>query len=62
MERGSAQHGPMLDDQLKRGVENELRGNKPTRAQDWRDPEMPDAEEAGELGLDQPSRTEQPGT
>lgn len=62
MERGSAQHGPMMDDQLKQEVENDLRGTGPTRAEEWRDPEFPDEEEARELGLDQPSRTERPGT
>lgn len=51
MERGSAQHGPMMDDQLKQEVENELRGGGPSRAEDWRDPEMPDSEEIEELGL-----------
>ncbi|MFC6090754.1 hypothetical protein [Saccharothrix lopnurensis] len=62
MERGSAQHGPMMDDQLKQELENELRGSRATRAQEWRDPEFPDAEEARELGLDQPSRPERPGS
>jgi len=60
MERGSTQHGPMADDQLKQEIDNNLRGTGPTRAEDWRDPEMPDEEEVGELGLDGPRRAEPP--
>jgi hypothetical protein len=56
VERESAQHGAMMDDQLKREVENELRANRATRAEDWRDPELPDEEEAAELGLDDHDR------
>jgi hypothetical protein len=60
VERGSAQHGPTKDDQLKHEIENELRAARPTRAEEWRDPEMPDEEEARELGLDGPLRPEPP--
>ncbi|MFC5059227.1 hypothetical protein [Saccharothrix xinjiangensis] len=62
MERGSAQHGPVLDDQLKQEVESELRAAGPTRVEEWGNPEFPDAEEARELGLDQPPRSERPGS
>ncbi|MBB5953639.1 hypothetical protein FHS29_000209 [Saccharothrix tamanrassetensis] len=55
MERGSAQHGPKLDDKLKQEVENELRAGGPTRAEEWRDPEFADEEESAELGLTRPT-------
>ncbi|WP_433260113.1 hypothetical protein ACQPZF_23165 [Actinosynnema sp. CS-041913] len=61
MERGSTQHGPATDDQLKKEVDNDLRGGGPTRAEGWRDPEMPDEEETTELGLDGPPRSQPPG-
>ncbi|MGM1065301.1 hypothetical protein [Saccharothrix sp. Mg75] len=60
MERGSTQHGPKVDEQLKHEMEGELRSGTPTRAEEWRDPEMPDAEEAEELGLSGAQRPEPP--
>ncbi|SER78964.1 hypothetical protein SAMN05216188_115199 [Lentzea xinjiangensis] len=48
-QRGSDQHGFMMDDHLKKEVENELRANGPTRAEEWREPEMP---EPGEMEED----------
>ncbi|MCR3754458.1 hypothetical protein LX88_008470 [Lentzea californiensis] len=41
-QRGSDQHGFLKDDHLKKEVENELRANGPTRAEAWREPEMPE--------------------
>ncbi|WP_281249455.1 hypothetical protein [Lentzea xinjiangensis] len=38
-----------MDDHLKKEVENELRANGPTRAEEWREPEMP---EPGEMEED----------
>jgi hypothetical protein len=58
VERGSAKHGPMKDDELQREVENEMRGTGPTRAEEWREPELPDQEEIEDLGLDGPPRPE----
>jgi hypothetical protein len=58
VERGSAKHGFLKDDELEREVENEMRGVGPTRAEQWREPELPDDEEAAELGLDGPLRPE----
>ncbi|GAA3464813.1 MULTISPECIES: hypothetical protein [Saccharothrix] len=60
MERESTQHSPKLDDQLKHELEGELRSGTPTRAEEWRDPEMPDHEEADELGLTGERRSEPP--
>lgn len=44
-QRGSDQHGPARDDELKRELANELRARRPTRAQEWREPEMPASDE-----------------
>ncbi|XVV06602.1 hypothetical protein ACQPW3_14940 [Actinosynnema sp. CA-248983] len=56
MERESTQHGPAVDDELKHEVEDQLRAGGPTHAEEFRDPEMPDAEEAADLGLDRARR------
>lgn len=58
VERGSAKHGFIKDEELKREVENELRGVGPTRAEAWREPELPQEDEIEELGLDGPPRPE----
>jgi hypothetical protein len=39
MERGSAKHGPLRDDELKKEVEGLVRSGRPTRAEEWHDPE-----------------------
>ncbi|MFS8103454.1 hypothetical protein LFM09_40645 [Lentzea alba] len=44
-QRGSDQHGPARDDELKREMANELRSGRPTRSQEWREPEMPGSDE-----------------
>ncbi len=44
-QRGSDQHGPARDDELKRELANELRANRPTRSEPWREPEMPEPDE-----------------
>ncbi|GDY33588.1 hypothetical protein [Gandjariella thermophila] len=41
MERGSGKHGPRTDDELARELEGTLRGNRTSRAEEWRDPEPP---------------------
>ncbi len=41
MERGSEKHSPRQDEALKEELEGTLRGDKPTRAETWRDPEPP---------------------
>lgn len=38
-ERGSAKHGPRLDDQRKHETEGIIRGGGPTRAEEWTQPE-----------------------
>ncbi|MCP2315414.1 hypothetical protein APR12_000744 [Nocardia amikacinitolerans] len=39
MERGNSKHGPKRDDQLAHELEGALKGNRSTRADEWRDPE-----------------------
>jgi hypothetical protein len=39
MQRGSDMHGPRKDEQLKAEMQGMLKGNKPTRAEEWREPE-----------------------
>jgi hypothetical protein len=41
MQRESDKHGPLHDDELKHELEGMLRANRPTRAEEWRDPEPP---------------------
>jgi hypothetical protein len=38
-ERGSDKHGPRLDEQLEHELDGMLRGEGPTHAEEWRDPE-----------------------
>jgi hypothetical protein len=41
MRRESDQHSPREDDELKAELSGTLRGNGPSRAEEWRDPEGP---------------------
>lgn len=41
MERGSSKHGSREDEALKHELEGTLRGNRPSRVEEWRDPEPP---------------------
>ncbi len=41
MERGNAKHGSREDDELKHELDGMVRGNRPNRAEEWRDPEPP---------------------
>lgn len=41
MRRESDQHGARADDELKQELEGTLRGNRPSRAEEWHDPEPP---------------------
>ncbi|MGW5386266.1 hypothetical protein [Nocardia sp. NPDC003963] len=41
MERGSSKHGPARDEQLAHELQGTLRGNRSSRAEEWRDPEPP---------------------
>lgn len=47
MERGSAKHGPRLDEQQKHETEGMVRGGGSTHAEEWKEPEpMPSPGEA----------------
>jgi hypothetical protein len=41
MERGNAKHSPREDDERKHELSGTVRGNRPSRAEEWRDPEPP---------------------
>jgi hypothetical protein len=41
-ERGNTTHGPNLDDQLKHETGGLIQGNRPTRAEEWRETETVD--------------------
>ncbi|WP_165756471.1 hypothetical protein [Mycolicibacillus trivialis] len=41
MERANAKHGPRDDDALKKEMRGTLQGNRPSRVEEWRDPEPP---------------------
>lgn len=45
MHRESDKHGPVRDEELKQELEGTLRGNRSSRAEDWRDPEAPAEDE-----------------
>jgi hypothetical protein len=38
-ERGNTTHGPRLDDELKHETDGMIKGNHPTRAEEWREAE-----------------------
>jgi hypothetical protein len=48
MHRESDTHGPLMDDQLKHELDGMLRGNRPSRAEEWREPEPPGDDEMAE--------------
>lgn len=52
MERGSSKHGPHLDEFLERDLEDSLRARRPTRAEEWRQPEVQADEEHEEPEVD----------
>jgi hypothetical protein len=41
MERGSDKHAPRVDDEMAEETEGMIRANRPTRAEESRDPEPP---------------------
>jgi hypothetical protein len=41
VQRESDKHGRLHDENLKHELEGTLRGNRPSRAEEWRDPEPP---------------------
>ena len=41
MRRGSHKHSPREDEELKRELQGMVQGNRPSRTEEWRDPELP---------------------
>ena len=50
IERSSDKHGPLRDDALKKEVAGMMRAGRPTRVEEWRDPEPVEDENAPEEG------------
>ncbi len=52
MERGNNKHSPRVDDQLRHEVEGLVRGEHPTHAEEWKEPEPAgeDQPDPGHLG------------
>lgn len=46
MERGNTKHGPLQDEQLAHELQGTLRGNRSSRAEEWREPEPPADDDA----------------
>jgi Protein of unknown function (DUF2795) len=61
MERGNTEHSPRLDDQLKHEVEGMMRAERPTHAEEWREPE-PAGEDQPDPGALGAPDDRQPGT
>lgn len=68
MDRASSKHGPRLDDEMKKEVEGQVRSGRPTRAEQWHDPEPVEDENTPELEEEiearrhaEKGRTGQPG-
>lgn len=51
MHRESDTHGPRQDDELKHELDGTLKSNRPTHAEDWRDPELSEDEEPETPGI-----------
>ncbi|GAB2655751.1 hypothetical protein ACWDYH_33640 [Nocardia goodfellowii] len=54
MERGNSKHGPKQDDELAHELQGTLRGNRSSRAEEWREPEPladDDVEVTGERAM-----------
>lgn len=58
-QRESDKHGPLLDEQLKDELDGTLRGNRPSRTEEWRDPEPPADDDPDVRPFR--NRTEEPG-
>jgi hypothetical protein len=56
VERGSSKHGPRVDEELEHELEGTVRANRPTRAEEWRDPEPPADDDPAEFGKIDPQR------
>jgi hypothetical protein len=62
MQRGSDTHGPRLDDEMAHEVEGMVRGNRPSRAEEWRDPEPAAEDDPDVRGWHAAPPTDEPET
>lgn len=62
IERSSDKHGALRDDELKKEVEGMMRSGRPTRAEEWHDPEpIEDENSPSEEELIERRRAEEAG-
>jgi hypothetical protein len=52
MERGSAKHGPRIDEEMEREAAEMARATPSVRAEQWPDPEEPEARPGGAVGTE----------
>jgi len=60
MERGSNKHSPRLDDEMEHEVEGMMTADRPTRAEEWLEPE-PAGEDQADPGRLEAPEGQQPG-
>ncbi|WP_199430501.1 hypothetical protein [Qaidamihabitans albus] len=58
MHRESDRHSPREDDELKSELQGMLKGNRPSRAEEWRDPEPPADDDPAVPPIDESERSE----
>ncbi|MEU4596270.1 hypothetical protein [Nocardia sp. GTS18] len=56
IERGNTKHGPAHDEELAHELDGTIKGNRSSRAEEWRDPEPP-ADDDPETGIRPDTRT-----
>lgn len=60
MQRGSDKHGPKQDEHLKEETQGLQKADRPTRAEEWRDPEPPADDDPELRDPHEPGRPKQP--
>ncbi|EID53404.1 hypothetical protein [Saccharomonospora xinjiangensis] len=60
MHRESDTHGPREDEAMKAELQGMLKGNRPSRAEEWRDPEPPADDDYPAPPFDQEREDESP--
>lgn len=60
MERGSSKHSPRLDDEMEHEVDGMMTAERPTRAEEWLEPEPPGEDQPDPGRLEEPAG-QQPG-
>lgn len=58
MRRESEKHGPVQDEELKSELQGMLKGERPTRSEEWHDPEPPADDDPSVPPFDEPIQEE----